>query len=191
MCPKRNKLFCFICLVMGGNQSAWTQEGTAVVRELETLVKVQKLGKWIPPLLIGTDSQHQSNICTQLLSLSRRSDWLNNFVTGDEKRGTLSSLNAARFLAILVDITPSADIIKVNLHLLQSPKALQLDCVFIFSDLLSFSLLNVVERFVSSGKNCLLATKEPQITLKKEREKILEAAVKQDGMLYASGVGVN
>ncbi|KAJ8960486.1 hypothetical protein NQ318_013770 [Aromia moschata] len=27
MCPKRNKLFCFICLVMGGNQSAWTQEG--------------------------------------------------------------------------------------------------------------------------------------------------------------------
>ncbi|KAJ8962818.1 hypothetical protein NQ318_001218, partial [Aromia moschata] len=26
-CPKRNKLFCFICLVMGGNQSAWIQEG--------------------------------------------------------------------------------------------------------------------------------------------------------------------
>ncbi|KAJ8935881.1 hypothetical protein NQ318_010632 [Aromia moschata] len=25
-CPKRNK-FCFICLVMGVNQSAWTQEG--------------------------------------------------------------------------------------------------------------------------------------------------------------------
>ncbi|KAJ8951580.1 hypothetical protein NQ318_020457 [Aromia moschata] len=25
-CP-RNKLFCFICLVMGGNQSTWTQEG--------------------------------------------------------------------------------------------------------------------------------------------------------------------
>ncbi|KAJ8943683.1 hypothetical protein NQ318_015172 [Aromia moschata] len=27
MCPKTNKRFCFICLVMGGNQSAWTQEG--------------------------------------------------------------------------------------------------------------------------------------------------------------------
>ncbi|KAJ8933329.1 hypothetical protein NQ318_020832 [Aromia moschata] len=26
-CPKRNKLFCFICLVMGGNLSAWIQEG--------------------------------------------------------------------------------------------------------------------------------------------------------------------
>ncbi|KAJ8960037.1 hypothetical protein NQ318_009474 [Aromia moschata] len=26
-CPKRNKLFCFICLGMGGNRSAWTQEG--------------------------------------------------------------------------------------------------------------------------------------------------------------------
>ncbi|KAJ8948484.1 hypothetical protein NQ318_000020 [Aromia moschata] len=26
-CPKRNKLFCFIYLVMGGNQSAWTLEG--------------------------------------------------------------------------------------------------------------------------------------------------------------------
>ncbi|KAJ8950498.1 hypothetical protein NQ318_015242, partial [Aromia moschata] len=24
-CPR--KVFCFICLVMGGNQSAWTQEG--------------------------------------------------------------------------------------------------------------------------------------------------------------------
>ncbi|KAJ8962263.1 hypothetical protein NQ318_018241, partial [Aromia moschata] len=29
MCPKTNKLFCFICLVMGGNRSAWTQEGLA------------------------------------------------------------------------------------------------------------------------------------------------------------------
>ncbi|KAJ8960061.1 hypothetical protein NQ318_009503 [Aromia moschata] len=27
-CPKRNKLFCFICLVMSGNQSTWTQEGS-------------------------------------------------------------------------------------------------------------------------------------------------------------------
>ncbi|KAJ8936531.1 hypothetical protein NQ318_006477 [Aromia moschata] len=27
MCPKTNKLFCFICLVMGGNRSAWTQKG--------------------------------------------------------------------------------------------------------------------------------------------------------------------
>ncbi|KAJ8958110.1 hypothetical protein NQ318_006039 [Aromia moschata] len=27
MCPKTNKLFCFICLVMGGNRSTWTQEG--------------------------------------------------------------------------------------------------------------------------------------------------------------------
>ncbi|KAJ8939217.1 hypothetical protein NQ318_006614 [Aromia moschata] len=26
-CSKRNKLFCFICLVMVGNQGAWTQEG--------------------------------------------------------------------------------------------------------------------------------------------------------------------
>ncbi|KAJ8938564.1 hypothetical protein NQ318_003165 [Aromia moschata] len=26
-CPKRNKLFCFICLVMSDNRSAWTQEG--------------------------------------------------------------------------------------------------------------------------------------------------------------------
>ncbi|KAJ8947068.1 hypothetical protein NQ318_019963 [Aromia moschata] len=26
-CPKRNKLFYFICLVIGGNRSAWTQEG--------------------------------------------------------------------------------------------------------------------------------------------------------------------
>ncbi|KAJ8953126.1 hypothetical protein NQ318_017153 [Aromia moschata] len=29
-CPKRNKLFCFIWLVMVGNRSAWTQEGGGV-----------------------------------------------------------------------------------------------------------------------------------------------------------------
>ncbi|KAJ8932473.1 hypothetical protein NQ318_023342 [Aromia moschata] len=27
MSPEIHKLFCFICLVMGGNRSAWTQEG--------------------------------------------------------------------------------------------------------------------------------------------------------------------
>ncbi|KAJ8960005.1 hypothetical protein NQ318_009441 [Aromia moschata] len=32
MCPKTNKLFCFICLVMGGNRSAWTQEGSENIK---------------------------------------------------------------------------------------------------------------------------------------------------------------
>ncbi|KAJ8959344.1 hypothetical protein NQ318_022030 [Aromia moschata] len=27
LCVPKNKLFCFICLVIGGNQIAWTQEG--------------------------------------------------------------------------------------------------------------------------------------------------------------------
>ncbi|KAJ8948343.1 hypothetical protein NQ318_019328 [Aromia moschata] len=34
-CPKRNELFCFICLVMGGNQSAWTQEGQSGISALQ------------------------------------------------------------------------------------------------------------------------------------------------------------
>ncbi|KAJ8958870.1 hypothetical protein NQ318_019637 [Aromia moschata] len=59
---------------------------STVVRGLETLGKVQKLGKWIPRLLSGDDRQHRNNICTQLLSRSRRFDWFNNLVTGDEKR---------------------------------------------------------------------------------------------------------
>ncbi|KAJ8946261.1 hypothetical protein NQ318_004630 [Aromia moschata] len=48
MCPKRNKLFCVICLVMGGNQSTWTQEGrgaaaavTFVLRRLSWRFKVR------------------------------------------------------------------------------------------------------------------------------------------------------
>ncbi|KAJ8944765.1 hypothetical protein NQ318_000664 [Aromia moschata] len=49
MCPKRNKLFCFICLVMGGNQSAWTQE--------------ECVGKGIRPVLLT--SRHRPSEASQ------------------------------------------------------------------------------------------------------------------------------
>ncbi|KAJ8942185.1 hypothetical protein NQ318_009204 [Aromia moschata] len=69
MCPKRNKLFCFICLVMGGNQSAWTQEGfslTAVRRLIKTTATV----KLSDPLACQTSSgwgkYHQIQSCSNL-----------------------------------------------------------------------------------------------------------------------------
>ncbi|KAJ8951274.1 hypothetical protein NQ318_008177 [Aromia moschata] len=40
-CPKRNKLFCFICLVMSGNQSAWAQEGYIDTRVSKNLKYLQ------------------------------------------------------------------------------------------------------------------------------------------------------
>ncbi|KAJ8958147.1 hypothetical protein NQ318_006084 [Aromia moschata] len=53
-CPKRNKLFCFICLVMGGNRSAWTQEGTALL-----LLKGSLSSAWPSPPL----SPPQNQLC--------------------------------------------------------------------------------------------------------------------------------
>ncbi|KAJ8956529.1 hypothetical protein NQ318_019249 [Aromia moschata] len=35
-CPKRNKLFCFICLVMGGNPSAWGEVDSKCI--VETII---------------------------------------------------------------------------------------------------------------------------------------------------------
>ncbi|KAJ8943000.1 hypothetical protein NQ318_008318 [Aromia moschata] len=56
MCPKTNKLFCFICLVMGGNRSAWTQERVCklsnetgnVAPDLATLRRRDLEGRYLP-----------------------------------------------------------------------------------------------------------------------------------------------
>ncbi|KAK6764855.1 hypothetical protein RB195_024974 [Necator americanus] len=46
---------------------------------------VNKLGQWLPHTLSDGNRQRRLDICTQLLSRSRRFDWLDIIVTGDEK----------------------------------------------------------------------------------------------------------
>ncbi|KAK6728031.1 hypothetical protein RB195_005593 [Necator americanus] len=46
---------------------------------------VKKLGQWLPHALSDDKRLRRLDICTQLLSRSRRFDWLDTIVTGDEK----------------------------------------------------------------------------------------------------------
>ncbi|KAK6758381.1 hypothetical protein RB195_015913 [Necator americanus] len=46
---------------------------------------VKKLGQWLPHALSDGNRQRRLDISTQLLSRSRRFDWLDTIVTGDEK----------------------------------------------------------------------------------------------------------
>ncbi|KAK6728146.1 hypothetical protein RB195_005664 [Necator americanus] len=46
---------------------------------------VKKLGQWLPHALSDGNRQRRLDICTQLLSRSRRFGWLDTIVTGDEK----------------------------------------------------------------------------------------------------------
>ncbi|KAK6741636.1 hypothetical protein RB195_009480 [Necator americanus] len=46
---------------------------------------VKKLGQWLPHALGDSNRQRRLDICTQLLSRSRKFDWLDTIVTGDEK----------------------------------------------------------------------------------------------------------
>ncbi|KAK6762713.1 hypothetical protein RB195_023431 [Necator americanus] len=47
---------------------------------------VKKLGQWLPHALSDGNRQRRLDICTQLLSRSRRVDWLDTIVTGGEKK---------------------------------------------------------------------------------------------------------
>ena len=63
---------------LGCNQST-------IVRHLESLGKVQKLGCWLPHKLTDRDREQRVTICSFLLSYSRTTGWFNSIVTGDEK----------------------------------------------------------------------------------------------------------
>jgi len=56
-----------------------------VENSLHALGKVQKFGCWIPHQLSEKNLHDRVECCVQLLSRSRRYDWLDNVVTGDEK----------------------------------------------------------------------------------------------------------
>ncbi|KAK6760894.1 hypothetical protein RB195_022094 [Necator americanus] len=58
---------------------------STVSNGLRPLRMVKKLGQWIPHALSDGNRQRRLDICTQLLSRSRRFDWLGTIVTGDEK----------------------------------------------------------------------------------------------------------
>jgi histone-lysine N-methyltransferase SETMAR len=58
---------------------------TTVDNALHVLGKVQKFGRWIPHQLSESNLHQRVECCLQLLSRSRRFDWLDNVVTGDEK----------------------------------------------------------------------------------------------------------
>ncbi|KAK6736473.1 hypothetical protein RB195_019266 [Necator americanus] len=58
---------------------------STVSNGLRSLGMVRKLGRWLPHALSDGNRQGRSDICTQLLSRSRRFDWLDTIVTGDEK----------------------------------------------------------------------------------------------------------
>lgn len=57
----------------------------SVQRHLHSLGKVYRIGSWIPHNLSQRDLDERSNTCYLLLSRSRRFDWLDSLLTGDEK----------------------------------------------------------------------------------------------------------
>lgn len=58
---------------------------TTILRHLCELGKKSKLGCWVPHKLNEWDRQRRVNTAISLLSRSRRTDWLDSVVTGDEK----------------------------------------------------------------------------------------------------------
>ncbi|KAK6760669.1 hypothetical protein RB195_021940 [Necator americanus] len=58
---------------------------STVSNGLRSLGTVRKLGHWLPHALSDGNRQRRLDICTQLLSRSRRFDWLHTIVTEGEK----------------------------------------------------------------------------------------------------------
>ncbi|KAK6741996.1 hypothetical protein RB195_009708 [Necator americanus] len=58
---------------------------STVSNGLRSFGMVKKLGQWLPHALSDGNRQRRLDICTQLLSRSRRFAWLDTIVTGDEK----------------------------------------------------------------------------------------------------------
>jgi len=57
----------------------------AIEKHLHSMGKVLKIGSWVPHQLSQKDLDRRAEACTILLSKSRRFDWLDQVVTGDEK----------------------------------------------------------------------------------------------------------
>ena len=57
----------------------------AIENHLHSMGKVLKIGSWVPHQLSQKDLDRLAEACTILLSKSRRFDWLDQVVTGNEK----------------------------------------------------------------------------------------------------------
>jgi histone-lysine N-methyltransferase SETMAR len=113
---------------LGCNQST-------VVRHLHTLGKVSKLGSWIPHVLTEGNRIARSEACLNLLSRSRRFDWLNDLLTGDEKWVMYANHSRKRQWVSQGD-EPEPDP-KGDLH----PKKVMLSLWFDISGIVHFELL--------------------------------------------------
>lgn len=58
---------------------------TAIEKHLEELDFVKKLGAWLPHKLTTANMMHRVSICSSLISRKRRTDWIREIITGDEK----------------------------------------------------------------------------------------------------------
>jgi histone-lysine N-methyltransferase SETMAR len=57
---------------------------TTVANKLRELGKKKKIGSWVPHKLTTRDRVQREQACTILLQKSRRFDWLDHVITGDE-----------------------------------------------------------------------------------------------------------
>ena len=58
---------------------------TTVITHLHSIGKVSKLDRWVPHELSDAQRQRRVEAAVSLLSYSRRTDWLNTIIIGDEK----------------------------------------------------------------------------------------------------------
>ncbi|KAK6754924.1 hypothetical protein RB195_013727 [Necator americanus] len=69
---------------------------STVSNGLRSLGMVKELGQWPPHALSDGNRQRRQDICAQLISRSRRVDWLDTIVTGDEIESSTSTHKRAR-----------------------------------------------------------------------------------------------
>ncbi|KAK6745622.1 hypothetical protein RB195_012002 [Necator americanus] len=77
-------LGCSLSTVSSQDRTFSPFRGIANQSGLRSLGMVKKLGQWLPHALSDGNRQRRLDICTQLLSRSRRFDWLDTIVTGGE-----------------------------------------------------------------------------------------------------------
>ena len=87
---------------------------STIITHLESLGKVSKLGVWVPHRLTQRNREQHLDACTSLLSYSRRTDWLDTVVTGDEK--WILYVNVTRKRSWVDKHAPALPVDKAEVH---------------------------------------------------------------------------